>query len=276
MRRTEGTLSASDETRLFYRRWEVVAPKGVCLLVHGLGEHSGRYEPVAKALTDHGFSVWAPDHRGHGRSGGIRGDCRSVEEFTRDLDRIFEELKQEQPSTPVVLIGHSLGGLIALLYASEHPGTIRAVAVSSPALRMAKEPPKVKVLLAKGISKILPKTPIPNGVDPSLLCRDPQVVQAYQTDPLVHRAVTARCAVALRQAMKQAPALAKRIRIPCLILQAGSDFICDPKASARFASDLTAAPATFRRYEGLYHELFNEPEKGRVFDDLCRWLNEVL
>lgn len=275
MKKSEGALLGSDGIRLFYRRWEVPAPRAVCLLVHGLGEHGGRYEGVAKALTDHGFSAWANDHRGHGRSEGPRGDCRSLADFTVDLHRIIEQIRGEEPAAPLVLIGHSLGGLIALAYASEHPGSIQAVAVSSPALKLAQEPPKAKWLIAQGLSRILPQTPIPNEIDPHRLCRDTQVVEAYQTDPLVHRVMTARCAVALRHAMEESPALAKRLRIPCLILQAGSDFICDPKGADLFASEVTGAPVTFRRYEGMYHELFNEPERAEVLEELCRWLNEV-
>lgn len=269
-------LEASDGLRLFTRRWERPQAKGVCLLAHGLGEHSGRYAHLAQRLNEAGFSVWAMDHRGHGRSQGRRGDCRSVEQLAEDFHLLADEVRRRSPGLPSVLIGHSLGGLVALVYATLHPDSIRAVAVSSPALKLAYAPPKVKVALAEGLSKWLPTTPIPNGIRTDWLCRDPAVVTAYKDDPLVSRVLTARCAVALRDAMAQARTLAKKLRLPCLILQAGADQICDAKEMAEFARELAAhTRVTFHCYEGFYHELFNEPEKDRVIADLIRWLQGI-
>lgn len=271
-----GVLETSDGIRLFTRRWEVREPKGICLLAHGLGEHSGRYEYLARRLNECRLSVWALDHRGHGRSGGRRGDCQSVEQVARDFHRLVEKAVGESPQLPRILIGHSLGGLVALTYASLYPVSIQAVAVSSPVLKLAYDPPKLKVALAEGLSKMLPATPIPNGLRPEWLCRDPAVVQAYEKDPLVCRMLTARCAIALRDAMAQAASLAKKLQVPCLILQGGADRICDPEAAARFAAQKDSPQMTFRRYDGLYHELFNEPEKDRVIEDLIRWIKERL
>ncbi len=271
-----GTICSTDGLRLFTRRWEPTGkPKAVCLLVHGLGEHSGRYERLAQDLTSHGFLVRAMDHRGHGRSEGQRGDCRSIDQLVGDLHRFVEAAVQENRDLPRVVIGHSLGGLIALYYAARHPQTIRAVAVSSPALALAQEPAIAKKALVHGLARIAPPTPVPNGVNPSALSHDPAVVERYLTDPLVHRVVTARCAVALQRAMRQALELAPRISIPCLILQAGSDLICDPEATTRFAGQVKGAPTLFHRYDGLYHEIFNELDRNRVVGDLIQWLKGV-
>lgn len=275
MQGEEGFLLADDGTRLFFRRWEAEGAEAVCLLAHGLGEHSGRYEGLAHRLTERRFSLWALDHRGHGRSQGLRGDCRSLEQLVEDFHRLVERARQEEPRLPRIMVGHSLGGLIALAYAVRHPEAIRALAVSSPALRLAEAPPKAKVLLAHGMARWLPTTPIPNGVAPSLLSHDPQVAAAYESDPLVHRLITARCAVALDRAMKSSLDLAEKLSIPCLILQAGADRICAPEAAAEFAGR-AAGLVTFRRYEGLYHELFNELDRDRVIEDLVRWLEEVV
>ena len=197
-------------------------------------------------------------------------------DFTEDLQIFVQEVAALVPRVPRILIGHSLGGLIALEYAVRYPETLRGVVLSSPALKLALEPSRLKTAFAVGLSRLAPQTWIPNGVDPTVLCHNPQVVHAYQTDPLNHRVLTARCAVVLRQAMQKAPSLAHDLKIPCLIVQAGSDRICDPDAAAQFASAARGAPVRFHRYEGLYHEVFNEPEQARVIEDLCAWIDEVI
>ena len=272
----EGFITAADGLKLFVRRWEVPNPRALCFIAHGLGEHSGRYGELAGTLNKRLCAVWALDHRGHGRSQGHRGDCASFENFVEDLHRLVLEAQGKNPALPCILIGHSLGGLIALAYACEHPEGIRAVAVSSPALKLAHPLPGIKVALVHLLNRCAPMTPVPNGVNPNNVSRDPQVVAAYKSDPLIGRIVSARCGVALEQALKDAPRLAHQLKVPCLSLQAGADRICDAQASEEFAKTAKKAPIRFRRYEGFYHELFNEPERKRVMEDLCQWLEEVL
>lgn len=272
----DGCLKTADGLKIFTRQWETPNPRALCLVAHGLGEHSGRYETLAKDLNRRGLCVWAMDHRGHGRSEGCLGDCGSIGEFVEDLHPWIQVAEKQFPRLPRLLLGHSLGGLIALTYASRYPQMIRAVAVSSPALRLAQEPPRLKEMLAENLARILPKTPVPNGVNPRFLCRDPQVVADYERDPLVHRTLTARCAIALRQAIKESSALAGKLTIPCLILQGGEDRICDPQAAMEFAAAASRAPVVLRRYDGLYHEVFNEPERGRVIQDLTDWIEGIL
>ncbi len=272
----EGFLQSEDGLRLFLRRWEASAPRAACILVHGLAEHSGRYEILAQNLTQRGFSVWAMDLRGHGKSGGGRTDCRSLDDYISDLKQLIFKIQSEVPALPRFLIGHSLGGLITLAYAAAYPESLRGVAVSSPALKLELELPKFKIMLTKTLDRLLPTTPIPNGIDPALLSRDPEVVLAYKKDPLVERRLSARCAVALRNAVAGSFSYASRIKIPCLILQAGSDRICDPEGASEFARCAPADLISLRRYDGFYHELFNEPEKKQVVDDLVRWLENLL
>lgn len=273
----EGFLAASDGTRLSYRRWPAdSAPRAACLLVHGLAEHSGRYAHLAQTLAGRRFSVWAMDLRGHGRSEGRRGDCRSFDELVEDLGLLVEQAGRDEPALPRLLIGHSLGGLIALAYAARNPGEIRAVAVSSPALRLAHPTDPVTVFVVTSVARILPTTPLNNGVKPRFLSHDARVAEEYVKDPLVHRVLTARCAVALRDAMRDSLRLAAQLSIPCLILQAGADEICDPAAAAEFAGACSNGLVTFRRYDGLYHEIFNEVERGRVIEDLSQWLENRL
>ena len=272
----EEFLTSADGTRLFVRRWDAFQPKAVCLLVHGLAEHSGRYEHLAQSLVRRRFFVWAMDHRGHGQSGGLPSDCAGLDPLVADLHLLVQKTAEAMPHLPRILIGHSLGGLIALAYAVGHPEGIRAVAVSSPALQLKHPTPDWKVRMVTATSYFFPAFPFQNGVNPAYLCHDPTVVQTYQQDPLVHRTITARCAVELNRAMKSSLALAGPLRVPCLILQAGGDEVCDPAAAQAFARAAQAASVDFRLYDGLYHELFNEPEKDRVIEDLVRWLEEVL
>ena len=273
----EGHLVSSDGLKLFYRRWPAPQPRAICLLVHGIAEHSGRYGHLAEALTSHQFDVLALDHRGHGRSEGRRGDCRSLRQFVEDLHLLAGQARAKVSRTlPLALVGHSLGGLIALAYAAAYPGSAQAVAVSSPSLKLAHETPPLKVAFVTAVSRVAPAFHFQNGVNPRHLCHDPAVVRAYETDPLIHRVLSARCAVALRQAMLRSQELAKKLTIPCLILQAGADELCDPRAAERFAANGSDSRITFRRYEGMYHELFNEPEKERAIADLCTWLDGVL
>ncbi len=273
---TEGFLRAGEGLRLFWRGWEAQNPRAVGLLAHGLGEHSGRYEALAQWSSRNAVSLFAIDHRGHGRSGGQRGDLRSLAEVVEDLHRLVEEAKRQNPKLPRVLIGHSLGGLIALNYAARHPEGINGVAVSSPALRLARPAPSLKVAMAHALARLLPRTPIPNGVNPADLSRDPQVAQRYEADPLVHRVITARTAITLKKAMEESIALAPKLKIPCLILVGGADKVCDPQAAYEFSQHVDSTLVRFRRYEGLYHELFNEPEREEVLADLLGWMKEVV
>lgn len=271
-----GFLRTPEGLRLFYRVWEAESPVAVCLLAHGLGEHSGRYEDFARELRKRSLTLFALDHRGHGCSEGTRGHARSLAELVEDLDRLVDEAKRQLPALPRVLIGHSLGGLIALNYAARQNGSIGAVAVSSPALRLRFQVPWAKKALAHGLARLLPALPIPNGINPSDLCRDPEVARRYQSDPLVHHVVSACLVVAMEKAMAEAPAWGERLKIPCLVMAAGADKICDPAAAREFSQRVPASLVSFRRYEGLYHELFNEPERLQVIGDLCRWMEGVI
>ena len=269
-------LEAVDGTRLFVHRWDSFQPKARCVLVHGIGEHSGRYEWLAQNLVRRHFEVWALDHRGHGRSEGNPGDCIGLQQMVADLDRLMDHAARIAGHLPCLMTGHSLGGLVALAYAAQHPEKIRAVAVSSPSLKLTHPTSALKTALVIAVSKIFPGCPFPNGVNPKDLCHDPAVVEAYEKDPLVHRIIRARCAALLRQDMRDSFQWAGRMKIPCLILQAGADEVCDPKAAEAFARSVQAPLATFRLYPGLYHELFNEPQKDAVLADLLRWAEVAL
>ena len=272
MRQCEGTLRGSGNIPLWYWGQVVDEARGTCLLVHGLGEHSGRYRHVAEALTRERFSVWALDYRGHGRSGGRRGHCGSFDELLDDVGRGVAHLQSEVAQGLPILIGHSLGGLIVLSYALGHPRAVRAVVASSPALGLSMPLPRLKQWFADTLGHLCASLTVDNGVRPEWLSHDPQVVSDYQSDPQVHRQVSFGGYLAARGAMAWAAVHAAQMAVPCLIMQAGGDRIVSPEASQRFAAQVKSPGSEYRVYPGWYHELFNEVDRQRALADLCQWL----
>ena len=274
-----GFFPGPGGAKIFYRHIPAESERARLVICHGLGEHSGRYEPVVNRLSPLGFSIWALDHPGHGRSEGPRGhvDC-----FSHYLDgtAAMLEIARENlpPDRPVFLLGHSLGGLIALRTAILRPDLIDGVAASSPGLGMIIEVPAAKKVLGRVMSKIWPRLSMSNELDATKISRDPAVVQAYQNDPLVHDRVTARWFTEFMGGMDNAQELAPVMKVPTLMQVAGADALVNPDASRRFFDRLGAADKTLHFYEGYYHEIFNEPEKYSrlALDDLAAWLEAHL
>ena len=258
--------------RLWYWTQTVASAAGTCLVVHGLGEHSGRYHHVAEALNRHRWNVWALDYRGHGRSEGRRGHCGSLHELLDDVGTVITHLKAQPAATPLVLLGHSLGGLIVLTYALECPNDLHAVVASSPALDLATPPPWLKRWVAEVLGPRWPTLAVHNGVHPAWLSHDPASVAAYRRDPLIHDRVTLGGYLAVREAMRWALTHAGQMRAPCLILQAGDDRIVSAAASRRFAEAVGSPGSQYREYPGWFHELFNEVGREDAVGDLTHWL----
>lgn len=257
---------------LRYWAQAVDGARAQCLLVHGLGEHSGRYRHVADALAQRGLTVWGLDYRGHGQSGGRRGHCGGLDELVGDVGCLVAAARAVAPSLPLVLVGHSLGGLLVLTYALDHPQALRAVVASSPALDLAVPPPMIKRGLAALLGRVWPTFAVPNGVHPEWLSHDAAVVAEYRRDPLVHRAVTLGGYRAVRLGMAAARRRAAELAVPCLLLQAGDDRLVSAAATRAFAA---AAPGSaLRVYEGWFHELFNEVSHREALDDMGRWIAE--
>ena len=273
MQRHEGTLVGTGQVSLWYWAQVVEHARAQCLLVHGLGEHSGRYRHVADALNHAGMSVWALDYRGHGRSGGRRGHCGRFHELLDDVGSLAARARADAPGQPTILVGHSLGGLLVLAYALTYPHSLTAVAASSPALDLAAPPPWIERLLAALLGRLWPTCAVPNGVHPDWLSHDPAVVNAYRADPLVHHDVTLGGYLAVRAAMASVRRRAAEMTVPCLILQAGDDRIVSAAASRAFAAAVTAPGSACRVYDGWYHELFNEPDRQQALEALCQWLS---
>jgi alpha-beta hydrolase superfamily lysophospholipase len=247
------------------------------LIVHGLGEHVGRYAHVAAHLDARGWNVVGYDHRGHGRSGGAKGRLAQDDDLLRDLALVIDSVRATQPGTLVVL-GHSLGGLIAARFVAEGLAAapapwwrrVDALVLSSPAIDPGMS--RAQKLLLAVTAPLVPDLAVNNGLKPAWISRDPAVVQAYRDDPLVHDRVTPRLVRFLvdggRRVLERAPQWA----VPTLLIYAGSDRCVSPHGSAAFAAAAPKQVATVREFPALYHEILNEPERHQVFAVLDAWL----
>lgn len=273
------TFRTDDGLDIFYR-WKTADPeRGRVVIAHGLGEHSGRYAQVMERLTALGLSVWALDHRGHGQSGGHRGHVNSFDQYLTDLENLMALAAREKPAGgKLFLFGHSMGGLIAVRYAQEHPGAMDGLAVSSPALGMVIEVSGLKLTMARIMSRIWPGLTLNNELNPNHISHDPGTVQRYQEDPLVHAKITARWTMEFFQAIQTANDRVAEITVPCSMQVAGDDHLVSAPASKAFFNRLTVEDKTLHFYDGFYHENFNEtPERReKALDDFETWLTTHL
>lgn len=266
-------LRLPDGTETFTREWPVAdgaAPRGSVLLVHGLGEHSGRYDRVARRMAAIGLTVHGYDLRGHGRSEGPRGSLPADDALLDDLRFVFERIEP----APVVL-GHSLGGTLAARATGGGWIAPRALVLSSPGLALHVDPVRLAVL--KLARRALPDRALPNMLPASELSHDPAEVAAYKADELVHDKITPRMFWFLYEAGEAVRRDAAKLTVPTLLLASGSDRIVDPKGSRELAAALPPG-ATVHIYDDLHHEIFNErePDRTRVLDDLAAWLEQRL
>ena len=274
VRSDEGFAFAADGLRLHWRSCAPSQPRALLVLVHGLGEHSGRYSHVLAFLTGHGFACHVFDLRGHGRSDGMGGHVDSFGDYLEDLRTVHDQAAREHAGLPVFLVGHSMGGLVALRYAQARPDGLRGLVLSSPLLGIARgsRPSRPVAALGRLLSRLLPTFRLTSTVNPARLSRDPAVGAAYAADPLVGRRVSARWFTASLQAMHEAHANAAKLAVPTLMMAAGDDFLADTEATRRFAKNAPAAKVQLQVWDGLYHELLNAPEREAVLDRIRGWI----
>ena len=269
------TFTARDGCNLATQRWplpEGQAVRAVVLLVHGLGEHVGRYEHVANFLTAQGFAVVGYDQYGHGESSGARGTLTSSARLLDDLAEVLDAVRAKAQGLPVVLLGHSLGGLVAARFVSLGLRPVDGLVLSSPALDAGLNP--LQKLLVAVLPGLLPDVQVGNGLDARYLSHDPAVVAAYRADRQVHDRVSPRLARFIADAGPATLAQAGQWAVPTLLLYAGQDKLVNPQGSREFARRAPAAVVQSLCFEGLYHELFNEPEQDQVLALLARWLQQ--
>ena len=274
--------TGADGTRLFVQRWPAPGTAhGTVQIVHGLGEHIGRYAAVAQALNGAGWHVVGHDQRGHGRSEGARGKVPAGPGLLADLAAVMDAVREPGRH---VLLGHSMGGTVAARFAAEALGPAPAVpaswsrpldglVLSSPAFDLGMNGLQKGLLAVLG--RLAPDLRVGNGLKPAWISRDPAVVQAYSKDPLVHDRVTPRLVRFMLDQSAQVLARAPAWRVPTLLLWAGADRCVSPHGSVAFAAAAPSARVSAQAYPDLFHEIFNEPERAQVLARLTQWLHAL-
>jgi alpha-beta hydrolase superfamily lysophospholipase len=272
MKHHEGTIKSVDKTLDLY--WQSWTPEGaaraVVILAHGLGEHSGRYAHVAEAFTAAGFALYGIDHRGFGRSGGARGDGTSLDHIADDLGLLVIKAKGEHPGVKAFLYGHSMGGLIALDVGLRHPEHFAGAILTGAGLK--NKLPPIKIMLANLLGGLLPGMVTATGLDARLISRDPAVVAAYLTDPLVHdKASTGFGKHGFKRA-GEVLAAAGKWSLPVLMMHGTADGIVPVEGTQEFFDAIPVEDKTLKLCEGFYHEVHNEPEQAEVIGEMVEWL----
>lgn len=276
MRVDEATWQAQDGVELFWRCWLPEAdPKAAIALIHGLGEHSGRYQHVAAHFTRAGYAVQSIDLRGHGRTPGPRGHIRSIGKILQDIDLLLTKISQAFSGVPRFLYGHSLGGILVLSYALQFKTDLYGVIATSPGLSTALHEQKFKIILARLLGSVFPSMTISTGLDVNMISRDRQVVDAYLADPLVHDRSSLGFAKGLLDEVNWVNENASKFSYPLLITHGTGDKIAYSQGSQLFASQITRN-VTLKLWDGLAHELHNEPEKEQVLQYLLGWMDQQL
>ncbi|WP_343600729.1 lysophospholipase [Mycobacterium sp.] len=275
--RDERSFDGVGGVRIVYDVWTPdPAPRGVVVLSHGLGEHARRYDHVARRFGEAGLVTYALDHRGHGRSGGKRVRCRDISEYTGDFATLVAVATREHPGCRRVVLGHSMGGGIVFAYGVERPDDYDLMVLSGPAVAAQDAVSPPLALAARLLGAIAPGLPV-QDLDAGAISRDPAVVDAYNTDPLVHHGkVPAGIARALVLVGETMPQRAAALTAPLLVVHGGDDRLISVDGSRRLVECVGSDDVELRVYPGLYHEVFNEPEREQVLDDVVAWIDTRL
>jgi alpha-beta hydrolase superfamily lysophospholipase len=271
----EQRFAAGDGLTLSYRRWLPLGePRTVVAMVHGFCEHGGRYAAVAEKLCAHGYAVFALDLRGHGRSGGERLRIAAFDDYVDDLDAFLVHVAREQPGRPLFLLGHSMGGAIAVRLTLRRRSPIDGLILSAAALRIAGNVFPVLRKLARLMSRFWPRLRLVRLGD-RMLSRDPQVVADFRSDPLVdHGKFPVRSGAEILGAAQAIQGQMESIEVPLLILHGTGDRLTDPRGSWELYVRARSADKTLKLYQGLYHDLLHEPEWEEVSDEILQWLGQ--
>ncbi|MBN1311538.1 MAG: lysophospholipase [Anaerolineae bacterium] len=271
----EGTFQGFGDVHLFYQRWRPEKkPKAVLVIVHGFGEHSGRYMNVVDHFVPRQYAIYGLDHRGHGRSPGQRGHVNSFEEFRGDVDAFVKLVDQQEPRIPIFLWGHSMGGLIGLDYILHHPEGLRGAIISGPSLTPSGFASPIMVTLTRIFSRLWPTFSIDIGLDAMALARTPEVGKAYREDTLVHGRASTRLGTELELASNWVKAHVAELKIPLLMIHGDADTICPVSETLSFFEQVTFADKELKVYPGGYHESHNDIEHEQVMADVEGWIKQ--
>lgn len=277
MKHQEGYLKGVRDTDIFYQYWLPEGePKATLLVVHGVREHSGRYMNVVNHLVPSGYGVYGIDHIGHGKSDGERVYVERFQDYTKTLKKYFDMIREWQPERPIFLIGHSMGGLISTAFLLEHQDELSGAVLSAPSIKVSDNTSQAIIFVGKLLSIIMPKAGLIK-LDAENVSRDPAVVDAYINDSLAYTGkITARLGAEILKTMQRVTEQATKIRLPIMIVQGSDDKVVDPRGAQLLYDLVTSEDKTIKIYDGLYHEVFNEPEHEQVLNDVKTWLEAHL
>ena len=271
----EGRFAGERGLEIYWQAWmpDRAAPRATVVLAHGASEHSGRYRWTGEQLAARGYALYAVDHRGHGRSEGDRAVIDRMSNAVEDLHTLVERAAAAQPGRPVVLLGHSMGGAVALSYTAVHEDALDALVLSAPLAALEAASP-VQRAAGRVLSIVAPKLGVV-GIDSTAVSRDPQVVEDYDADPLnYHGKLPARTVGELTSAIDGYPEAVKAFKLPMLVMHGTADRLTPIAGSEMVVAHAASEDKTFKRYDGLFHEILNEPERQQVLDDIAAWLDE--
>ncbi len=273
MKTFESEWADAQGLKFYSKGWEPDGkPKATVALVHGLGEHIGRFAYVGEAFSNAGYALMGFDLRGHGRSEGQRGHTPSFEAYMRDIDLLLEHVHAHFPGLPTFLYGHSMGGILVLAYTLQRKPKLVGVIASSPGLHNALEQQTVKLLTTRILGSLVPTMSLSSGLNTSVLSHDPEIERAYRSDPLVHDRVTVGWGKAMLAATRWTLAHAAEFPLPLLLVQGTADTIAFPSSSEEYAAALDER-ATLVLWKDLYHETHNELNKREVLQTTIRWMD---
>lgn len=267
-----------EGARIYRQAWlpEEGTPRAVVLVVHGIAEHSGRYGNLVEHLVPLGYAVYSLDLIGHGRSEGARAYVRRFGEYSALVHAYLAQVRAEHPGLPFFLFGHSMGAVIVACYILDYNPALAGVLLSGTSTEMPDDVTPLTLALGKVLSAVLPRMPL-KALKSTTVSRDPAVVQAYDSDPMIHRGLLpARTGVELLQAQQRIAAHAPEIALPVLMIHGGDDRLAPLSGARAFYEALGAEDKTLKVYEGLYHEVCNEPECGLVLADIASWIEAHL
>ena len=274
MKHVENYFKDTKNRKIYYQVWlPEETPKAIVLIIHGLAEHSGRYSEVASELNNDRYAVYGLDHIGHGKSEGRRVFIENFQDYLKNINQFFEIIRSSNNKLPIFILGHSMGGLIVANYLLEYQSDLSGAILSSPALKPPKNISKTTILLGNILSAIAPKLGVMK-LNSAHISTNQSITNSYKEDPLVHKGkVSARLSTEMLKAMKHVETNAEIIKLPIMIMQGSNDKIVDPDGAKAFYNYTCSKDKMLKIYEGLYHEILNEPDNKEIIKDLNSWLN---